>query len=61
MLYQHYGPYVTFATVVGVIGLTILLILICSPRLIPYQKYIDKKKVYVQLPGPDRSSQDDLT
>ena len=46
VLYQHYGPTVTFSTVVGVLGLTILFILVCSPRLVPYAK----KKVYVQLP-----------
>lgn len=50
MLYQHYGPYVTFGTVVGVLVLTIVFILVCSPRLVPYQRYTSKKKVFVQLP-----------
>lgn len=58
VLYQHYGPYVTFTTVVGVVALTILLILVCSPRLIPYEKYVKKEKVYVQLPA-DQSSHDE--
>lgn len=55
VLYQHYGPYVTFGTVVGVLVLTILFILVSSHRLVPYHKYIaGKKKLFVQLPeGPD--------
>ncbi len=51
-LYQHYGPYVTFGSVVGVLCCTILFILVCSPRLVPYHQYITKrkKKLFVDLP-----------
>lgn len=54
VLYQHYGPYVTFGTVVGTLAATILFILVSSPRLVPYQRYASKKRTFVQLPeGPD--------
>lgn len=54
VLYQHYGPYVTFGTVVGIMALTILFILVISPRLVAYERYVRKKKVFVQIPdGPD--------
>lgn len=54
ILYQHYGPYVTFGTIVGMIATTIVFILVCSPRLIPYPQYVEAKKrkkriVYVQI------------
>ncbi len=42
-LYQHFGPYVTFGSIVGLFGATILLILIFSPRLVPYERYIKSK------------------
>jgi ceroid-lipofuscinosis MFS transporter 7 len=57
VLYQHYGPYVTFTSVVVVLGLTILLILVCSPRLVPYHQYTSKHKVFVQI--PEGQSHDD--
>ena len=45
-LYEHFGPYVTFATTVGIFASTIVFILISSPRLVPYYRYH-------RLPTPD--------
>ena len=48
-LYQHYGPTVTFTAVVGVFGVTILFILVCSPRLVPYERYVNKKETVCEF------------
>ena len=37
LLYQHKGPAVTFATVVGVIGASIIVLLVFWRRLVPYR------------------------
>ena len=37
LLYQHKGPSITIATVVGVIGVSIIVLLLCSRRLVPYR------------------------
>ena len=37
LLYQHKGPEITFATVVGLIGLAIIVFLIFYRRLVPYR------------------------
>ena len=42
-LYRHYGPMVTFTSVVGTIAVCILFTLACSPRLIPYERYARKQ------------------
>ena len=47
-LYHHYGPTVTFATVVGVIAVTILFILVTFSRLVSYERYHGMMK-YVAL------------
>ena len=37
ILYQHHGPAITFATVNGLIGIAIIVLLIFCRRLIPYR------------------------
>ncbi len=36
-LYHSQGPLVTFAAVDGIIGISILVLLVFSPRLVPYK------------------------
>ena len=50
-LYEHFGPYVTFGTIVGMFWVTILFILISSPRLIPYERYTQSSKAAVLEPA----------
>lgn len=38
-LYQHYGPLVTFSSMVGLQAATIVFILVTFSRLIPYSRY----------------------
>ena len=37
LLYEHKGPAITFATVVGIIGVSIIVLLIFCRRLVPYR------------------------
>ena len=37
LLYQHKGPSITFATVDGLIGVSIIVLLIFCRRLVPYR------------------------
>ena len=37
LLYQHEGPGITFATVIGLIGVSIIVLLIFYRKLVPYR------------------------
>ena len=37
LLYQHKGPEITFATEIGIVGMTIIVLLLFYCRLVPYK------------------------
>ena len=37
LLYEHKGPAITFATVAGIIGVAIIVLLVFCRRLVPYR------------------------
>jgi len=39
LLYEHYGPMVTFATMSGLYMVAVLFMLIFFTRLVPYERY----------------------
>ena len=45
ILYQHKGPAITFATVVGVIGVSIIVLLLFCRRLVPYRPSPDYRTI----------------
>ncbi len=42
LLYEHYGPLVTFTTMAGIVMFTVLFTLVFFSRLVPYERYAGK-------------------